>query len=139
MEIHPAIELKGEEERQLTRVVTLAGVIIQIFLLDLVFSLDSVVTAIGMPQGVEVMAKAIVIAIVVMLLSSEVIRRVIPRYRSIKILALSFLLMIGITLITEGFSRHLPKGCLYLAMGFSGLVWTINLIAGRRRHLAARD
>jgi predicted tellurium resistance membrane protein TerC len=131
-EIHHSLEVK-EEEQRLKRVVTLAGVITQIILLDLIFSLDSVITAIGMAQKVEIMAAAIVIAVMVMLAGSGPISRFIHRHPSVKILALSFLLLIGVTLIAEGFSLHIPKGYLYFAMGFSGLVETINLAAGHRR------
>jgi predicted tellurium resistance membrane protein TerC len=134
-EIHHSLEVK-EEEQRLKRVVTLAGVITQIILLDLVFSLDSVITAIGMAQKVEIMAAAIVIAVLVMLAGSGPISRFIHRHPSVKILALSFLLLIGVTLIAEGFSLHIPKGYLYFAMGFSGMVETINLAAGHRRRLS---
>lgn len=134
-EIHHSLEVR-EEEQRLKRVVTLAGVITQIILLDLVFSLDSVITAIGMAQKVEIMAAAIVIAVLVMLAGSGPISRFIHRHPSVKILALSFLLLIGVTLIAEGFSLHIPKGYLYFAMGFSGMVETINLAAGHRRRLS---
>lgn len=134
-EIHHTLEIK-EEERRLKRFVTLAGVITQIILLDLVFSLDSVITAIGMAQKVEIMAAAIVIAVLFMLAGSGTISRFIHRHPSVKVLALSFLLLIGVTLIAEGFSLHIPKGYLYFAMGFSGLVESINLAAGHRRRLA---
>jgi predicted tellurium resistance membrane protein TerC len=134
-EIHHTLEIK-EEDRRLKRVVTLAGVITQIILLDLVFSLDSVITAIGMAQKVEIMAAAIVIAVLFMLAGSGTISRFIHRHPSVKVLALSFLLLIGVTLIAEGFSLHIPKGYLYFAMGFSGLVESINLAAGHRRRLS---
>lgn len=134
-EIHHTLEIK-EEERRLKRFVTLAGVITQIILLDLVFSLDSVITAIGMAQKVEIMAAAIVIAVLFMLAGSGTISRFIHRHPSVKVLALSFLLLIGVTLIAEGFSLHIPKGYLYFAMGFSGLVESINLAAGHRRRLS---
>ena len=116
-------------------VATMAGVIMQIILLDIVFSLDSVITAIGMAQKVEVMIAAIVIAIFVMLLGSGAISGFIHQHPSVKILALSFLLLIGVTLIAEGFTLHIPKGYIYFAMGFSGAVETINLMAGHRRAL----
>lgn len=137
-EIHHTLEIK-EETPRLTRVVTLAGVITQIVLLDLVFSLDSVITAIGMAQRVEIMAAAIVIAVLVMLAGAGAISSFIHRHPSIKVLALSFLLLIGVTLIAEGFTLNIPKGYLYFAMGFSGLVESINLAAGHRRSLAKAD
>jgi predicted tellurium resistance membrane protein TerC len=133
-EIHHAMEIP-EAELQPTIVATMAGVIAQIILLDIVFSLDSVITAIGMAQRVEVMIAAIVIAIFVMLLGSGAISGFIHQHPSVKILALSFLLLIGVTLIAEGFTLHIPKGYIYFAMGFSGAVETINLIARNRRVL----
>ena len=132
-EIHHAVEGGGEEDFRPKRVVTMSGVITQIILLDLVFSLDSIITAIGMAQRLEVMAAAIVIAVLVMLAGSGPISRFIHRYPSIKILALSFILLIGVTLIAEGFSLHIPKAYIYFAMGFSGLVESINLAAGHRK------
>jgi predicted tellurium resistance membrane protein TerC len=131
-EIHHTMEIPVAEIRPKI-VGTMAGVIIQILLLDIVFSLDSVITAIGMAQRVEVMIAAIVIAIFVMLLGSGAISSFIQQHPSIKILALSFLLLIGVTLIAEGFTLHIPKGYIYFAMGFSGAVETINLMAGHRR------
>ena len=131
-EIHHTMEIPVAEIRPKI-VGTMAGVIIQILLLDIVFSLDSVITAIGMAQKVEVMIAAIVIAIFVMLLGSGAISGFIHQHPSVKILALSFLLLIGVTLIAEGFTLHIPKGYIYFAMGFSGAVETINLISGNRR------
>jgi predicted tellurium resistance membrane protein TerC len=136
-EIHHAMEPVETEIRPKLGA-TLTGVIVQIMLLDIVFSLDSVITAIGMAQQVEVMIAAIVIAIFVMLLGSRAISSFIHLHPSIKILALSFLLLIGVTLMAEGFSLHIPKGYIYFAMGFSGTVETINLMAGHRRALQRR-
>jgi predicted tellurium resistance membrane protein TerC len=136
-EIHHAMEIP-EAERQPQIVASMAGVIMQIILLDIVFSLDSVITAIGMAQRVEVMIAAIVIAIFVMLLGSGAISGFIHQHPSVKILALSFLLLIGVTLIAEGFTLHIPKGYIYFAMGFSGAVETINLMAAHRRALQRR-
>jgi predicted tellurium resistance membrane protein TerC len=133
-EIHHAMELPEAEIRSKLGA-TLVGVIMQIILLDIVFSLDSVITAIGMAQQVEVMIAAIIIAVFVMLLGSGAISTFIHLHPSVKILALSFLLLIGVTLIAEGFSLHIPKGYIYFAMGFSGAVETINLMAGHRRAL----
>jgi predicted tellurium resistance membrane protein TerC len=133
-EIHHAMEIP-EAERQPQAMATMAGVITQIILLDIVFSLDSVITAIGMAQRVEVMMAAIIIAIFVMLLGSRAISGFIHQHPSVKILALSFLLLIGVTLIAEGFTLHIPKGYIYFAMGFSGAVETINLMSGHRRAL----
>jgi predicted tellurium resistance membrane protein TerC len=134
-EIHHAMEIP-EAEVHTTLVATMTGVIVQIILLDIVFSLDSVITAIGMAQDVRVMIAAIVIAIFVMLWGSGAISAFIHLHPSVKILALSFLLLIGVTLIAEGFSLHIPKGYIYFAMGFSASVETINLLAGHRRAVA---
>jgi predicted tellurium resistance membrane protein TerC len=132
-EIHHSVEEVGEDELRPKRVVTMRGVITQIILLDMVFSLDSIITAIGMAQRVEVMAAAVIIAVMVMLAGAGPISRFIHHYPSIKILALSFILLIGVTLIAEGFSLHIPKAYIYFAMGFSGLVESVNLAAGHRK------
>jgi len=137
-EIHHAVEVKSED-LEMKQVFTFAGVIAQIILLDLVFSLDSVITAIGMAQRVEVMMAAIIIAVIVMLAGAGVISAFIHRHPSVKMLALSFLLMIGVTLIAEGFELHIPKGYIYFAMGFSGLVETLNLIARNRQVAVSRE
>jgi predicted tellurium resistance membrane protein TerC len=112
---------------------TFFGIIVQIILFDIVFSLDSVITAIGMAQKLGVMIAAIVIAIIIMLAASHVISAFIHRHPSLKMLALSFLLMVGVTLIGEGLTFHIPKGYIYFAMGFSGFVETLNIIASNRR------
>ena len=131
-EIHHAMEVK-EQPGEFVAKTTYLSIIIQILLLDLVFSLDSVITAIGMAQKIEIMVAAILIAVLVMLLGSGIISRFIHQHPSIKVLALSFLLMIGVTLIAEGLELHIPKGYLYFAMGFSGLVETLNIVAGHRQ------
>jgi len=135
-EIHRALELK-DEEVTVSQGNAFFTVIVQIIAFDLVFSLDSVITAIGMAQRLEIMVAAIVIAILVMLLGSRVISNFIHRHPSIKMLALSFLLMIGMTLVGEGLEFHIPKGYLYFAMGFSMAVETLNLLAGHRKDAAS--
>jgi predicted tellurium resistance membrane protein TerC len=135
-EIHHAMELK-DKPGEFVHKATFTSIIFQILLLDLVFSLDSVITAIGMAQKIEIMVVAILIAVIVMLLGSGIISRFIHQHPSIKMLALSFLLMIGVTLIAEGLELHIPKGYLYFAMGFSGLVETLNIVAGHRKVAAA--
>jgi len=109
------------------------AVIIQILALDIVFSLDSVITAIGMAQRLGVMIAAVILALILMLFASGVISSFIHKHPSLKMLALSFLLMVGVTLIAEGLGFHIPKGYIYFAMGFSGLVETLNLTAGHRK------
>jgi predicted tellurium resistance membrane protein TerC len=103
------------------------SVIVQILLLDVVFSLDSVITAVGMVDQLAIMVAAVVIAAVVMIISAGPISGFVDRHPTIKILALSFLLLIGFTLIVEGFHQHIPKGYIYFAMGFSVLVEMLNL------------
>ena len=110
-----------------------ASVVIQIGLLDIVFSLDSVITAIGLAERVWVMATAIVIAVLVMMVSSAPISRFIDQHPTIKMLALSFLLLIGLMLVAEGFDMHVPKGYIYFAMAFSVFVEMLNSKIRRRR------
>ena len=110
---------------------TFAGVLVQIVLLDLVFSLDSVITAVGIADQVAVMVIAIVLAVGVMMLSAEGISGFVTRHPTVKMLALSFLLLIGMALVAEGAGQHIPKGYLYFAMGFSIFVEALNLRVGK--------
>jgi predicted tellurium resistance membrane protein TerC len=124
-EIHERLE--GEQGEVTTRVAAnFASVIVQIVLLDLVFSLDSVLTAVGMANDLAVMVAAIVIAVVIMLLASRSISEFVNDRPTIKILALSFLLLIGFSLVVEGLEFHIPKGYIYFAMGFSLFVEVLN-------------
>ena len=111
---------------------TFTRVLVQIALLDIVFSLDSVITAVGMANSVAVMIAAIVIAVGFMMFTSGAVSRFVEHHPTIKMLALSFLLLIGMALVAEGFGHHIPKGYIYFAMGFSVLVEMLNLRAGRR-------
>ena len=125
-EIHEKLE--GDEGESSTRVAaSFAGVIVQILLLDIIFSLDSVITAVGMANDLAVMVLAVVLAVGVMLLSASAISEFVERHPTVKMLALSFLLLIGVSLIAEGFEQHIPKGYIYFAMGFSIFVEMINL------------
>jgi len=125
-EIHDKLE--GEEGHASAKVVASFGaVIVQIMLLDVVFSLDSVITAVGMAEDVAVMIIAVIAAVGVMLLSSNAIGEFVERHPTVKMLALSFLLLIGMSLMAEGFDQHIPKGYIYFAMGFSVFVEMINL------------
>jgi predicted tellurium resistance membrane protein TerC len=134
-EIHDKLE--GEEGEGTKRAAaSFAGVIIQILLLDIVFSLDSVITAVGMAEDVAVMVLAVVIAVGVMLVSAGAISAFVERHPTVKMLGLSFLLLIGVSLIAEGLHQHIPKGYIYFAMGFSVFVEAIN-IRIRGRHAAA--
>jgi predicted tellurium resistance membrane protein TerC len=131
-EIHENLE--GEEGHSSARVkATFASVLIQIILLDIVFSLDSVITAVGMVNEVSVMIAAVTIAILVMLFSAEAVAGIVNRHPTLKMLALSFLLLIGLALLLEGFDQHIPKGYIYFAMGFSVFVELLNIRVRRRR------
>ena len=127
-EIHEKLE--GEEGRSSARVApTFASVIVQILLLDAVFSLDSVITAVGLVQEIGIMVAAIVIAVVLMMVFAGPVSGFVERHPTVKMLALSFLLLIGVTLIVEGFDGHVPKGYVYFAMAFSMFVELLNLRA----------
>ena len=126
MEIHSKLE--GEEEHHDVKAkVSFSGVIIQILLLDIVFSLDSVITAVGMANDLAVMVIAVVIAVIFMMFFSGAISDFVENHPTIKILALSFLLLIGFSLIIEGLHQHIPKGYIYFAMAFSVFVEVLNL------------
>jgi len=126
LEIHEKLEgVEGHGSAKAAK--SFASVIIQILLLDIVFSLDSVITAVGMAEDVAVMILAVIIAVGVMLLSSSAISEFVDRHPTVKILALSFLLLIGVSLIGEGLDQHIPKGYIYFAMAFSVFVEMINL------------
>ena len=112
---------------------TMGAAIAQILLLDLVFSVDSIITAVGMTDEIAIMVIAVVAAVTVMLLAADPLSRFIAANPTIVMLALSFLLMIGMTLIADGFGFHVPKGYIYAAMGFSALVEGLNMLARRRR------
>ena len=131
-EIHGMFE--REESRALAQIkTTFTAIVMQIILFDIVFSIDSVITAIGMAQKLGVMIAAIVIAMILMLVASTTISTFIHRHPSLKMLALSFLLMVGVTLTAEGMEFHIPKAYIYFAMGFSGLVEALNILSGTRR------
>ena len=125
-EIHDRLE--GEEGHVSARVApTFAAVIGQIMLLDIVFSLDSVITAVGMADDLSIMIAAVVIAVAIMMFSAGAVSGFVERHPTVKVLALSFLLLIGCSLIADGFGVHIPKGYIYFAMGFSVFVEAINL------------
>jgi len=126
VEIHDRLE--GEEGKGSGRAApSLAAVIAQIMMLDLIFSLDSVITAVGMADDVRVMMAAVILAVAVMMFAAEGISRFVNRHPTIKVLALSFLLLIGLSLVGDGLGMHIPKGYVYFAMGFSLFVEMINL------------
>ena len=125
-EIHDRLE--GEEGHGSAKVAaSFASVLVQIALLDIVFSLDSVITAVGMVDELWVMITAVIISVAVMMLAAEPISAFVHRHPTVKMLALSFLLLIGMSLVAEGFDHHIPKGYVYFAMGLSVFVEDINL------------
>ena len=131
LEIHERLE--GEEGHGAARVAPSFGaVILQIMLLDIVFSLDSVITAVGMADDLAIMVTAVVLSVGIMLFSAEPISRFVNQHPTVKVLALSFLLLIGVSLIGDGLGVHVPKGYIYFAMGFSVFVEMINLRVRRR-------
>jgi predicted tellurium resistance membrane protein TerC len=131
LEIHERLE--GEEGHESARVAPSFGaVILQIMLLDIVFSLDSVITAVGMADDLSIMVTAVVVSVGIMLFSAEPISRFVNLHPTVKVLALSFLLLIGVSLIADGLGVHVPKGYIYFAMGFSVFVEMINLRVRRR-------
>ena len=127
-EIHQKLE--GERGQVSARVApTFTGVLVQILLLDVVFSLDSVITAVGMVNQIGIMVTAVVVAVIVMIGFAGAIGRFVERHPTVKMLALSFLLLIGMTLMAEGFDQHISKGYIYSAMAFSVFVEVLNLRA----------
>jgi predicted tellurium resistance membrane protein TerC len=131
MEIHEKLE--GEEgHSSISAGATFGAVIVQILLLDIVFSLDSIITALGMANQLAVMVAAVVIAVGFMMVFSGKISAFVEQHPTIKILALSFLILIGVALIGDGFDTHIPKGYIYFAMAFSVMVEMLNLRLGRR-------
>ena len=131
-EIHHKLEGAAEAEGQAPRRAAFGAVIAQIAVLDLVFSLDSVITAVGMAQHLMVMVLAVVISVVAMLFLVNQVCAFVDRHPTVKMLALSFLLLIGFTLLGEGWGMHIPKGYVYFAMGFSVFVEALNLRLRRR-------
>lgn len=125
-EIHNSLE-GVEDSTDVPVVAGLGSVLVQIAILDIVFSLDSVITAVGLVEHVSIMAIAIILAVVVMLMAAKSIGDFVDRHPTIKILALSFLILVGVTLIVEGFDVHVPKGYIYFAMAFSVLVEMLNI------------
>jgi predicted tellurium resistance membrane protein TerC len=131
-EIHEKLE--GEEGHAGARVApSFAAVIGQVMLLDIVFSLDSVITAVGMADELWVMVTAVIVAVGIMMLSARAISRFVNEHPTVKVLALSFLLLIGVSLVAEGLDHHIPKGYIYFAMAFSVFVETINLRVAKKR------
>jgi predicted tellurium resistance membrane protein TerC len=137
-EIHGQVEPPGEDSGD-GRLVTqsFAIVVAQLVAIDLVFSLDSIVTAIGMVDRVEIMIAAVVVAMIVMYVASGPVAAFIAQHPTTKMLALAFLVLIGVALVAEGFDFHIPRGYIYFAMAFAGAVEVFNVLARRNRRGAA--
>jgi predicted tellurium resistance membrane protein TerC len=131
-EIHERLEGESAAERPARAAASLRGVLVQIALLDIVFSLDSVITAVGMANEVAIMIAAIILAVGFMIFAAGPVSTFVERHPTVKMLALSFLLLIGVTLIAEGLGQHISKGYVYFAMGFSVFVEALNLRARKR-------
>jgi predicted tellurium resistance membrane protein TerC len=134
-EIHHTVDTQDDKENMLgeTLQLSLAGAIFQILLLDLVFSIDSIITAVGMTDEIAIMYIAVIAAVTAMLLAAAPLANFIAKNPTIVMLALGFLLMIGTTLIADGMGFHVPKGYIYAAMGFSALVEGLNMLARRKK------
>ena len=137
-EIHHDIEGDEEEGGPSPVADTMSSVIVQIAIIDLVFSIDSIITAVGMADHIGVMIAAVAVAILVMYFASGPVSRFIERHPTTKMLALSFLLLIGAALIADGMHFHIPRGYIYFAMAFAGAVEVVNVIASRNRRRAAQ-
>jgi predicted tellurium resistance membrane protein TerC len=131
-EIHEKVENAHADEKALKKVVGFNAVIAQIIVIDLVFSLDSVITAVGMVDEISVMIAAVIVSMVIMLLSATTISSFVNRHPAVKVLALAFLIMIGSALIAEGLDFHIPKGYIYFSMAFAMVVEAININIGTR-------
>ena len=138
-EIHDKLE--GEDIHNSGRTAkSFSNVIVQILLLDIVFSLDSVITAVGMAKELMIMVLAVIIAVIVMMVSSKSISDFVEKHPTVKMLALSFLLLIGVSLIAEGLEQHIPKGYIYFAMAFSVFVEMLNLkMRAKRKPVELRN
>src|SRR3954468_22667898 len=141
-EIHERLEGEAEHAGPARVAASFGGVLAQIMVLDIVFSLDSVITAVGMANELWIMATAVIIAVLIMLAASGPLAQFIDRHPTIKMLALSFLLLIGMTLVADGVGFHVPKGYIYPAIGFLILVESLNITASKhrpRQEIAAAD
>jgi predicted tellurium resistance membrane protein TerC len=134
MEVHELIEGHSEEKTlgQAAQT-TFAKALVSILVLDIVFSLDSVITAVGMADDIWVMSTAVIIAVIVMLVANDPVSRFVNKYPTVKMLALSFLILIGMVLVADGFGFHVPKGFVYVAIGFSVCVEGLNHFARTKR------
>ncbi|WMT70994.1 TerC family protein [Bradyrhizobium sp. Ash2021] len=138
-EIHAEVEAQEVESDAAPRASAFFWVIVQIIVIDMVFSLDSIITAIGMSQQLEIMIAAVVIACVIMYASSGPVARFVADHPTTKMLALAFLVLIGVALVADGFKFHIPRGYIYFAIAFSAAVELFNVLARRNRKRAVRS
>jgi predicted tellurium resistance membrane protein TerC len=136
-EIHTEVEAREEESDAAPKAGAFFWVIIQIIIIDMVFSLDSIITAIGMAQDLAIMIAAVVIACVIMYVSSGPVAKFVAEHPTTKMLALAFLVLIGVALVADGFQFHIPRGYIYFAITFSAAVELFNVLAKRNRRRAA--
>jgi predicted tellurium resistance membrane protein TerC len=137
-EIHAEVEARDEEPDAKPKASAFFWVIVQIIIIDLVFSLDSIITAIGMAQDLEIMIAAVIIAVAVMYISSGPVAAFVAEHPTTKMLALAFLVLIGVALVADGFAFHIPRGFIYVAIAFSAAVEAFNIMARRNRKKRAR-
>jgi predicted tellurium resistance membrane protein TerC len=137
-EIHGEVEAREPEESRGSKSRAFFWVIVQIIIIDLVFSLDSIITAIGMAKDLEIMIAAVVIACFIMYVSSGPVSRFVADHPTTKMLALTFLVLIGVALVADGFHFHIPRAYIYFAMAFSAAVELFNVLARRNRNRASR-
>jgi predicted tellurium resistance membrane protein TerC len=135
-EIHREVEARHEENDAAPKASTFFWVIVQIIIIDMVFSLDSIITAIGMAQDLAIMIAAVIIACALMYLSSGPVARFVAEHPTTKMLALAFLVLIGVALVADGFQFHIPRGYIYFAIAFSAAVEAFNVLASRNRNKA---
>jgi predicted tellurium resistance membrane protein TerC len=133
-EIHTEVEARDHETDTAPRASAFFWVIVQIIVIDMVFSLDSIITAIGMAQELQIMIAAVVIACIIMYVSSGPVARFVAEHPTTKMLALAFLVLIGVALVADGFSFHIPRGYIYFAITFSAAVEVFNVLAKRNRN-----
>jgi predicted tellurium resistance membrane protein TerC len=139
VEIHADMEGEEDEKGPAKAGITFGAIVTQIAIIDIVFSLDSVITAVGMADQLWVMVVAVIAAVIVMLVASDPLANFIQAHPTVKMLALSFLLLIGVILIADGMHLHIPKGYVYFALGFSVMVEVLNSWVRRRRKLARQQ
>jgi predicted tellurium resistance membrane protein TerC len=138
-EIHAEVEARGQEENAAAAGSAFFWVIVQIVVIDMVFSLDSIITAIGMAQDLEIMITAVVIACLIMYVSSGPVAKFVAHHPTTKMLALAFLVLIGVALVADGFKFHIPRGYIYFAIAFSAAVEFFNVLAKRNRKAGTNE